>query len=64
MAGNNAGNSATRAKNKYNSENYDSLRVVAPKGKKAVIKEFAQSKGKSLNKFVNEAIDEKMERDK
>ena len=58
------GNSQTRAKNKYNAKTYDNLRIVVPKGKKDVIKAFADSKGKSINGFVNEAIDEKMERDK
>ncbi len=56
-------NSATIAKNKYNAKAYDSLRIVVPKGKKAVIKDFADSKGKSINGFVNEAIDEKMGRE-
>ena len=57
------GNSQTRAKNKYNAKNYDNLRIVVPKGKKDTIKAFADGQGKSLNGFVNEAIDEKMERD-
>lgn len=30
------GTSQTRAKNKYNAKAYDSLRVVVPKGKKAL----------------------------
>lgn len=54
------GKASTRAKNKYNSENYDSLRIVVPKGKKAKIKAYAESKGESINGFVNRAIDEKM----
>lgn len=53
-------NAQTRAKNKYNAKVYDSLRIVVPKGKKDIIKAFAESKGKSINSFVNEAIDEKM----
>lgn len=57
------GKSQTRAKNKYNAKTYDNLRIVVPKGKKDVIKAFAESKGKSINGFVNEAIDEKMKRD-
>ncbi len=57
------GSSATRAKNKYNEKNYDSLRIVVSKGKKDIIKNHAKNKGKSVNGFVNEAIDEKMERD-
>ena len=31
------GNSQTRAKNRYNSKNYDSLRIVVKKGKKAML---------------------------
>lgn len=57
------GKSQTRAKNKYNAKTYDNLRIIVPKGKKDVIKAFAESKGKSINGFVNEAIDEKMKRD-
>ncbi len=57
------GSSQTRAKNKYNAKMYDDLRIVVPKGKKALIKDFAESKGKSINGFVNDAIDEKMNRE-
>lgn len=59
-----AGTSATKAKNKYNAANYDSLRIVVPKGKKETIRQYADSKGKSINGFVNEAIDKAMENDK
>ena len=36
-----AGNASTRAKNKYAASNYDSLRIVVPKGSKAIIKAAA-----------------------
>ena len=56
-----------KANKKWNDENlkerYDRIQLVVPKGKKEEIKAFADSKGKSLNRFVNEAIDEKIERD-
>lgn len=55
------GKASTRAKNKYNAANYDSLRIVVPKGKKDQIKAYAESKNESLNGFVNRAIDEAME---
>ena len=55
--------SNTKAKNKYNANNYDSLRVVVPKGEKAIIQAFASSKGESLNAFVKRAIKETMERE-
>ncbi len=35
-----------------------------PKGKKAKIKAYADSKGESINGFVNRAIDEIMNNDK
>lgn len=57
------GNSQTRAKNKYNAKTYDDLRIVVKKGRKDVIKAHAESRGESLNGFVNRAIDETMQRD-
>ena len=48
---------------KYESENYDKFLIRTPKGKKEIITNLAQRQGKSLNKFVNEAINEKIERD-
>lgn len=59
----NKGKASTRAKNKYNTANYDSLRIVVPKGKKDKIKAFAESKGESLNGFVNRVINKEMESD-
>lgn len=52
-----------RAVAKYNNKSYDEIKIRVNKGKKDVIKAFADSKGKSLNGFVNDAIDEKIERD-
>lgn len=46
---------------KYVKEHYDSFIVRMPKGKKEQIKTFAESKGESLNGFVNRAIDEAMD---
>lgn len=57
------GNSQTRAKNKYNAKAYDDLRIVVKKGRKDVIKAHAESRGESINGFVNRAIDETMKRD-
>lgn len=53
-----------RAVAKYMKNNYDELKVRVPKGHKDIIKAHAESKGESLNGFVNRAIDETMERDK
>lgn len=52
------GTSATRAKNKYNAKAYDSIRILVPKGEKEVLRAIAEEQGESLNKFINNAIDE------
>lgn len=52
-----------KAVNKYMSQNYDRINLTVPKGKKDTIKAHAESNGQSVNSFINEAIDEKMERD-
>lgn len=54
------GTKATAYKNRYIKENYDSLRIVVPKGRKGDIEAHAQSKGKSINKLVNGLIREDM----
>ena len=58
----NQGNSQTRAKNKYNAKNYDSLRIIVKKGNKDIIKAHAAEQGESLNGFVNRAIEETIKR--
>ena len=49
---------------KYMKNNYDEIKVRVNKGEKAIIKNHAESKGESINGFVNRAINETMERDK
>ena len=41
------------AVNKYIKNNYDSLRIVVPKGRKSAIEAHAKSKGESVNGLVN-----------
>ena len=53
-----------KAVSKYMKENYDIYQIRMPKGKKETIKAHAEAHGQSVNGFINEAIDEKMERDK
>lgn len=48
----------------YRKTKYEDLRIRVPIGKKEKIKNFVKSTGESLNSFVNNAIDEKMEREK
>ena len=52
-----------RAVNKYMKENYDEIKVRTEKGKKERIKTHAESRGESVNAFINRAIDETIERD-
>lgn len=51
-----------KATAKYMKNNYDEIKTRVPKGKKAEIQAFAERYGYSLNGFVNEAIDEKMQK--
>ena len=53
-----------KAVNKYMKENYDEIKVRVEKGQKDIIKTHAESKGESVNGFINRAIDEAMEREK
>lgn len=41
----------------------DNVTIRMPKGKKEIIQTCAKNQNKSLNSYINEAIDEKMERD-
>ena len=49
--------------NKYVKTNYDRINVTMPKGRKDIIKAHAESKGESVNGFINRDIEEAMERD-
>lgn len=53
-----------KAVNKYMAANYDRINLTVEKGKKDIIKEHAESKGESVNGFINRAINETMEREK
>ena len=46
-----------RAVHKYVKDNYDRMELTVPKGRKAELKALAESRGQSVNAFVNEAID-------
>ena len=52
-----------RAVNKYMKENYDRVNLTLPKGQKERIKAHAESRGESVNAFINRAISETMERE-
>lgn len=57
------GTSATKAKNKYAQKNYDQIRLQVKKGLKEEYQEKARIAGyKSLNSFIVDAIEEKIEK--
>ncbi len=52
-----------KAVNKYMSQNYDRINLTVPKGQKEIIKTHAESRGESVNAFLNRAAQETMQRD-
>ncbi len=48
---------------KYNSKAYDRIELKVPKGSKVNMKTHADAHGESLNRFINRAITETVERD-
>ena len=63
MAENKNSKARIEANNRYNAKAYDRINIAVPKGQKDIIKAHAESKGESINGFVNRAIDEKMQRE-
>lgn len=47
---------------KYEAKTYDKVLVRLPRGKKGEIESAAKTEGKSVNGFISEAIDEKLQR--
>ncbi len=52
-----------KAVNKYMAANYDRINLTVPKGQKDMIKLHAESKGESVNGFLQRAITETIQRD-
>lgn len=48
---------------RYNKKAYDRIDVIVPKGKRQIIKDYAASQGKSLNRFINDAIEYQMNKE-
>lgn len=48
--------------NDFNSRAYDRINLTVPKGEKDKIKAYAESKGESVNGYINRLIQEDMER--
>lgn len=51
-------------KNNWQREKLDRINLTVPKGRKEEIKAHAESRGQSMNAFINRAVAETMERDK
>lgn len=54
------GKTSTGSKTKYNAKTYDEIKVRVPKYEKERIQAFAALQGKSLNRFINDAIAKEM----
>ena len=52
-----------KAVHKYVKSNYDRQGLTMPKGKKDMIKAYAERRGESVNGFINRCIDETMARE-
>ncbi len=52
-----------KAVHKYVKANYDRMELTVPKGRKEIIQAAAVSQGQSVNAYINQAIDERMNRD-
>lgn len=50
-------------RNSWIAEKLDRVNLTMPKGRKEEIKAAADKAGLSLNAYINQAIDERMERD-
>lgn len=48
---------------RYNKKAYDRINIIVKKGQRQIIKDFAASQGKSLNRFVLDAIEYQMNKD-
>ena len=57
------GKTSAAVKNRYNEKAYDRINVVVPKGQKEIIKKLAESKGESVNGFIQRLITEEMKKE-
>lgn len=52
-----------KAVQKYVKDKYDRVVLTMPKGKKEIVQAHAESKGESVNAFINRAIDDALKQD-
>lgn len=51
-----------KSADKYLKEKVEDIRIRVPKGQKQLIKDYAESQGKSLNQFIVDLINKEMDR--
>lgn len=49
---------------RYNRKAYDRIDLIVKKGQRQIIKDFAASQGKSLNRFILDAVEAEMNKTK
>lgn len=49
---------------RYNKKAYDRINIIVKKGQRQIIKDFAASQGKSLNRFVCDLIEAEIKKQK
>jgi len=47
---------------RYNKKAYDRIDIVVHKGQRQIIKDYAASQGKSLNRFILDAVEKEIAR--
>lgn len=52
-----------KASRKWNENNLDRVYITVKKGQKKIIEKIAKQNKQSINAYINQAINEKMERD-
>ena len=45
---------------RYNKKAYDRINIIVKKGQRQVIKDYAASQGKSLNRFILDLVEKEM----
>ena len=56
--------SQKKATARYNKKAYDRINISVKKGQRQIIKDYAASQGKSLNRFVLDAVEAEMNKGK
>lgn len=55
---------STKYKNDFINKTYDRVNLTLPKGMKEEVRKYAESKGLSLNGYINKLIEEDMKQGK